>query len=113
MCEILKKLDPEVTEIRQLNTIMTKLQKGQKYLGASAKIMENLIHDLLDYSQIKAGKFRKNLKYFDIKETVKETFGILMTKADAKNITLVHIFGVLSQRIYHDEQRITQILLNL
>ena len=86
---------------------MEKLQKGQKYLGASAKIMENLIQDLLDYSQIKAGKFRKNLKYFDIKETVKETFGILKTKADAKNIRLEHMFENLSARIYHDEQRIT------
>ena len=51
-------------------------------------MMEFLVQDLLDYSQIKAGKFRKNLKHFDIKNTVTETFGILKTKADAKNISL-------------------------
>ena len=54
--------------------------------------MEYLIQDLLDYSQIKAGKFRKNLKHFDIKNTVKEAFGILKTKADAKNVRLEHQF---------------------
>jgi signal transduction histidine kinase len=58
--------------------------------------MENLIQDLLDYSQIKAGKFRKNLKYFDIRDTVRETFGILKTKAEAKNITLEHQFDNLT-----------------
>ena len=55
--------------------------------------MEHLIQDLLDYSQIKAGKFRKNLKYFDIQNTFKEAMGILKTKADAKNIILEHHFG--------------------
>ena len=29
--------------------------------------MENLIQDLLDYAQIKAGKFRMNLNFFDLK----------------------------------------------
>ena len=51
-----------------------------------------MIQDLLDYSQIKADKFRKNLKYFDINNTVKEALGILKSKADAKNISLEHQF---------------------
>ena len=104
MDEILANLDPDDRNVRKLKQIMTKLQKGQKYLGASAKIMENLIQDLLDYSQIKAGKFRKNLRFFDIKNTVKEAMGILKTKADAKNITLEQHFENLGeQNIYHDE----------
>ena len=86
--EILEPLDSDIKEIRKMKNIMIKLRRGQKYLGASASIMEHLIQDLLDYSQIKAGKFRKNLKYFDIKNSVKEVMGILMTKAEAKNITL-------------------------
>ena len=66
--------------------------------------MEYLIQDLLDYSQIKAGKFRKSLKYFDIKNTVIEAMGILKTKADAKNISLECQFENLEQElIYHDE----------
>jgi hypothetical protein len=29
-----------------------------------------MVLDLLDYAQIKAGKFRKNIKVFDIREAV-------------------------------------------
>ena len=32
--------------------------------------MSFLIQDLLDFAQIKAGKFRKNIEYFDIREAV-------------------------------------------
>jgi signal transduction histidine kinase len=70
-------------------------------------MMELLIQDLMDYSQIKAGKFRKNYKKFDIKNTIKEAFGILKTKADAKEIVLEHDFeNLMYQQIYHDEQRL-------
>jgi len=34
--------------------------------------MKHLIQDLLDYAQIRSGKFRKNLKNFDIKLAVEE-----------------------------------------
>ena len=55
---------------------------------ASAKLMEYLVQDLLDYAQIKAGKFRINLSHFDIRQTLKECIGIQQRKADAKNIEL-------------------------
>jgi signal transduction histidine kinase len=48
--------------------------------------MEFLVEDLLDYAQIKAGKFRMNLKRFDIQKTVKEVIAIQQLKADAKSI---------------------------
>ena len=57
---------------------------------SSTALMESLIQDLLDYAQIKAGKFRMNLTHFDLKNTVKDVFGILEQKATAKNILLEH-----------------------
>ena len=66
--------------------------------------MENLIQDLLDYAQIKAGKFRMNLARFDLKESVQEVSQILQEKALAKNIEIEHDFSSLSlNRVYHDE----------
>ena len=47
--------------------IIEELQKGQKTQESATKLMENLIQDLLDYAQIKAGKFRMNLTNFDLK----------------------------------------------
>lgn len=35
-----------------------------------------LVQDFLDYSQIKAGKFRKNIKQFDIREAIKKTMAM-------------------------------------
>ena len=39
--------------------------------------MEHLIQDLLDYALIKAGKFRRNLTRFNIKDSIKDVMGIL------------------------------------
>jgi len=49
---------------------MEKLCKGQRTLFSSTKIMKNLIQDLLDFTQIKAGKFRMNLASFNIRDTI-------------------------------------------
>ena len=51
--------------------------------------MKNLVQDLLDYAQIKSGKFRKNIKRFNIQNTVKEVMNIQAKQAESKNITLV------------------------
>ena len=37
---------------------------------ASLDIMNFMIMDLLDYSQIKSGKFRKTMRNFNIREAV-------------------------------------------
>ena len=34
--------------------------------------MSSMIQDLLDYAQIKAGKFRKNISCFNIRDTVEK-----------------------------------------
>ena len=88
-------------------SIIEELEKGQKTQESSTKLMENLIQDLLDYAQIKAGKFRMNLNNFDLKQSVKEVTEILQEKAEAKNITFEYNFDNLElNSVYHDEQRI-------
>ena len=39
--------------------------------------MNSMIQDLLDYAQINAGKFRKNINEFDIRELIEKTVSIL------------------------------------
>jgi hypothetical protein len=48
------------------------LKEGNKVQESSTNLLKHLIQDLLDYAQIRAGKFRKILKQFDIKEAVNE-----------------------------------------
>ena len=48
---------------------------------SSASLMSFLIQDLLDFAQIKAGKFRKYIEYFDIREAVEQVMCIQRQKA--------------------------------
>lgn len=41
---------------------------------------------MLDYAQIKAGKFRKNISTFDIRESVEKVMCIQRKKAEEKNL---------------------------
>jgi len=47
-----------------------------KVQESSASLMTFLIQDLLDYAQIKAGKFRKNIKEFNVREAIEEVMSI-------------------------------------
>ena len=38
--------------------------------------MQFLIQDLLDFAQIKAGKFRKNIKVFNIRDAITNVMNI-------------------------------------
>ena len=51
--------------------------------------MIHLIQDLLDYAQIKAGKFRKNMSKINIKETVVEVISLQKQQAESKGIQLI------------------------
>ena len=59
----------EVTK-QVMTGILNKLTKGCKVQESSANLMEFLVQDLLDFAQIRAGKFRKNIKKFNIKEAI-------------------------------------------
>ena len=50
--------------------------------------MEYLVQDLLDYAQIKAGKFRKNIKQFNIKDAIQQVIDIQSYKAAKQGIEL-------------------------
>ena len=53
-----------------MNEILNKLIKGCKVQSSSVNLMEFLVQDLLDFAQIRAGKFRKNLNSLNIKEAI-------------------------------------------
>ena len=48
--------------------------------------MNFIIQDLLDYSQIKAGKFRKNFKVINIRDTIQKVMEMQKQKALDKNL---------------------------
>ena len=66
--------------------------------------MSFLVQDLLDYAQIKAGKFRKNISQFDIYEMVEEVMCIQRNDAKQKKIKFEAIFDNISNSMIISDQ---------
>ena len=88
--------------------------------------MKFLIQDLLDFAQKKAGKFRKVIEEFNVKDAIEEMMSIEIDKARNKGVNL-HVEYVNIGNIYNpytqipryspfmksDVGRIQQVILNL
>jgi signal transduction histidine kinase len=48
---------------------------------SSTYLMTHVVQDLLDFAQIKANKFRKNFKKFDIREAINKIMSYQNIKA--------------------------------
>jgi signal transduction histidine kinase len=107
-----------------MRVILKKLAKGCKVQESSANLMEFLVQDLLDFAQIRAGKFRKNIKQFNIKEAIDQVIDIQSYKAGKQGIELkvkylnindksVDSYLSFSPLINSDMARIQQVILNL
>lgn len=77
--------------------------------------MSFLVQDFLDYAQIKEGKFRKQVKAFNIRETIENVMCIQRKKAEDTGLNFFATFLNIEegQLVMADEQRIMQVLLNL
>ena len=72
----------EITEIFQEYTNSLQTQK------TSSSLLLMNVEDILGFAQIRAGKFSKNIKLFDIKKAVEEIMVIQQYKADSLNINM-------------------------
>ena len=55
----------------------------------SAKILQNLINDILDVSQIKEGKLRIINIFFNLKKLAKETLELIRIQAKKRGIKVI------------------------
>jgi signal transduction histidine kinase len=73
-----------------------------------------IINDLLDLSQIEAGKLAMTEENFDLQESINSVLKLLRLRADSKGIGLTHeIHSSLPKSIFGDGVRFRQILTNL
>lgn len=56
---------------------------------SSTKILGYLVNDMLDYTQLSAGKFRKSIKKFDLIESINAVKQIMHLKAVELGIQIV------------------------
>ena len=70
----------------------------------SCCLMHFTIQDLLDYAQIKADKFRKNISKINIIETTKKVVAMQQRQADEKDIKLFIEFDNIDELNNYDSQ---------
>ena len=91
------------TFISGCEEILGKLKNGWKVQNSSANVLTFIVQDLLDYAQIKEGKFRKNIMQFNVINAVEEIMLILQRKAlDNGNRLYVTFENIQSDKEHHD-----------
>ena len=53
---------------------------------SSERILDFLVQDILDFAQLRSGKFRKNTQTFNLADSVQEVVDVLNFKAENMNI---------------------------
>ena len=95
---ILKKKAITTQDTIKMKEIVLKLQEGLTVQDSSAQLMSFLVQDFLDYAQIKSGKFKKNIKPFNIRDAVNKVMSIQKEKAQASKIKFLSNFVNISER---------------
>ena len=62
--------------------------KGNDIQTSSSNLLLLNVEDILGYAQLKACKFRKNIKSFNIKRAIDEIISIQQYQAESKNIKI-------------------------
>ena len=65
------------------------IESGRRITNA-AKLIDFFVHDILDYAVLKGKKqnFSKNIKIFNIRDSIDQVIEILQDKAQMKNIQI-------------------------
>lgn len=92
-------------------------EESRRYVGVinrSAKSLSSLLSDILDFSNIESGKLYTELAPFDLRQTVRDVYHLLLADAAEKQLSFtVHTDGIEINHLVGDFGRIRQILINL
>ena len=86
-------------------------QEALDHISAAAGHVMDLLADVLDLSRIEAGALPLVLEPVTVREVVAEVFGLLSSKAEARQVELSH--DVADEVVLADRRRLRQVLLNL
>ena len=67
---------------------MVQLNNGMGVQEAAADVLNYIIQDMLDFAQIKADRFRKNIQIFNLEDVVNKVMMIQSRKAKDNSIDL-------------------------
>ena len=92
-------------------------EKAREHLDmaqTNAEFLLDLLNDILDFSKIEAGKLVLEDVGFSLRHLITDSVGILVERAEAKNISLhINIGESVPDTLMGDPARLKQILINL
>jgi signal transduction histidine kinase/DNA-binding response OmpR family regulator len=96
----------------------TKLSNDQEdYISMIKECSYNLmtiINDILDYSKLEVGKISLDMRSMNLRECLESTNDIILSKLYEKSLEYMYdIDNQLPEKIYGDQNRLKQVLLNL
>jgi signal transduction histidine kinase len=65
-------------------TLKGEQRKRLKTMRISCNLLTSFLHDLIDWTQIKLGKFNKKVEYFNIRSTFNDIIKMMKFKAEFK-----------------------------
>ena len=74
-------------DVNRLKSIHQKYVHSVRIQTSSTKLLTYLVNDILDFGQLKAGKFRKDCLNFNLRESIEEIILILQYKAEMYGIS--------------------------
>ena len=100
LCEKLKEfIDSDISKIstQKMRSILQEVHNEQseslKIQTSSTKILNFLVNDMLDFAQLRSGKFRRDLSSFNIKEAIQEIVNVQLLKAEFQGIKLSFVMA--------------------
>ncbi len=92
----------------------TKHKEQMQLVNDSAKVLLNIINDILDVSRMEEGKMKLEHVAFDLKHMVSSVYQLLQAYAKEKNLQYELIFDPeLDKIVYGDPVRLRQVLINI
>ncbi|MFN5334005.1 MAG: response regulator, partial [Bacteroidota bacterium] len=92
----------------------TKHKEQMQLVNDSAKVLLNIINDILDVSRMEEGKMKLEHVAFDLKHMVSSVYQLLQAYAKEKNLQYELIFDpALDKIVYGDPVRLRQVLINI
>ena len=78
-----------------------------------SSIMNSFLHNMLDYSEIKANRFQKRVKLFNLKDCLHKVYKLFKYKADIKKLDLQLLVDDDNLIIKTDPERLSQVVMCL
>ena len=103
-----------MSQLLALSELNAEQREGVSLIERSGQALLSLINHILDLSRIEAGRLKLELAEFDVRKTIEAVHRHFAEEAASKGLEFsVRVADAVPQRVYGDELRLRQVLLNL